>query len=152
MGSVTLPTAGVICIDANIVIYSVEKHPRYCPVLRPLWTAVGVGLARVLISELALLETLIAPYRAKDQPLVADYENFFLLPGIEPVPMTPSILREAAKLRAQLSTLRSPDAIHAATALGRSAHAFVTNDFGFRAIPNLQVVVLDDVIASAASP
>lgn len=27
MGTMTLPASGVLCIDANIVIYTVEKHP-----------------------------------------------------------------------------------------------------------------------------
>ena len=35
MGTMTLPASGVLCIDANIVIYTVEKHPRYSSVLRP---------------------------------------------------------------------------------------------------------------------
>ena len=43
MGTMTLPASGVLCIDANIVIYTVEKHPRYSSVLRPLWSSVTAG-------------------------------------------------------------------------------------------------------------
>ena len=152
MGSVALPTAGLICVDANVVIYSVKKHPRYSLLLRPLWAAETAGQARVLVSELALLETLVAPYRANDQELAANYEDFLLLPGIEPAPITSAVLRSAARLRSQLPRLRSPDAIHAATALERGVGSFVTNDVGFRTIPGLNVVVLDDVIAPPAAP
>ena len=135
-----------------MVIYTIEKHPRYSPVLRPLWSAVAAGQVRVVVSEFILLETLVGPYRANDPQLVADYEMFLRLPGVELVPVSPLILREAARLRSQLPRLRSPDAIHAATALSRQATSLLTNDFGFRNIPSLNVIVLDDIIASSAAP
>ena len=152
MGSVALPTTGLVYVDANVVIYTVEKHPRYSPVLRPLWSAVAAGQARVVVSEFILLETLVGPYRANDSQLVADFETFLRLPGIELVSVSPLILREAARLRSQWPRLRSPDAIHAATALSRQATSLLTNDFGFRNIPSLNVIVLDDVITSSATP
>jgi predicted nucleic acid-binding protein len=51
-----------------------------------------------------------------------------------------------ADLRATLNSLRTPDAIHAATA--RSCHStlVITNDFAFRQIPGLPVVILDDLL------
>ena len=151
MGSVALPTTGLVYVDANVVIYTVEKHPRYSPVLRPLWSAVSAGQARVVVSELILLETLVGPFRANDSQLAADYESFLGLPGFELVPVSSTILCEAARLRAQWPRLRSPDAIHAATALNRGAASLLTNDFGFRNIPGLNVIVLDDVLAASAT-
>lgn len=50
MGSVAIPTTGLVYVDANVVIYTVEKHPRYSPLLRPLWSAVTAGQARVWSS------------------------------------------------------------------------------------------------------
>ena len=152
MGSVALPTTGLVYVDANVVIYTVEKHPKYSPVLRPLWSAVAAGQARVLVSELILLETLVGPYRANDSQLAADYETFLRLPGLELVAVSPSILREAARLRSQSPHVRSPDAIHAATATSRQATCLLTNDLGFRNIPGLNVIVLDDVLATAVTP
>jgi hypothetical protein len=35
MGSLILPTSGPVYADAQIFIYSVEKHPTYAPALRP---------------------------------------------------------------------------------------------------------------------
>ena len=152
MGSIALPTTGLVYVDANVVIDTVEKHPRCSPVLRPLWNAVAAGHARVVVTELILLETLVGPYRANDPQLAADYETFLRLPGLELVAVSPSILREAAGLRSQWPRLRSPDAIHAATALSRQATCLLTNDFGFRNILCLNVIVLDDVLAAAPTP
>ena len=56
MGTMTLPASGVLCIDANIVIYTVEKHPRYSSVLRPLWSSVAAGQVYIVVSELVLHE------------------------------------------------------------------------------------------------
>ena len=58
MGSLILPSFGPVYADAQIFIYSVEKHPTYAPVLRPLWEAVARGDLEVVSSELTLLETL----------------------------------------------------------------------------------------------
>ena len=84
--------------------------------------------------------------------LADDYETFLRLPGLELVAVSRAILREAARLRSQWPRLRSPDAIHAATALSRGATSLVTNDFGFRNIPGLNVILLDDLLAASAAP
>ena len=145
MGSVTLPDSGVIAVDANIVIYTVEKHPKYSPLLRPLWESVTAGKMLVVISELILLETLVGPYRAGLGQLAADYETFLSFPGIQLVPISPAILRAAAEMRAKVPKLRSPDAIHAATALYQNASCFLTNDLGFRNIAGFDVILIDEL-------
>ncbi len=35
MGTLTLPASGLVYLDANPVIYTVEKHPVYGPLLQP---------------------------------------------------------------------------------------------------------------------
>jgi predicted nucleic acid-binding protein len=60
------------------------------------------------------------------------------------LPITQSILRVGAQLRATTS-LKTPDAIHGATAMQAGCALFVTNDRRFRNIAGLSVVVLDDL-------
>jgi predicted nucleic acid-binding protein len=57
------------------------------------------------------------------------------------------VLRSAARLRSTVSKLRTPDAIHAASALADRVGLLVTNDPVFRTVPGLTVEMLDDVIA-----
>jgi predicted nucleic acid-binding protein len=45
-------------------------------------------------------------------------------------------------------TLKTPDALHAATALETACVLFVTNDKGFRRVPGINVAVLSEVAAS----
>jgi predicted nucleic acid-binding protein len=57
-----------------------------------------------------------------------------------------TILREAARLRAIKTGLRTPDAIHAATALLNPPDMFLTNDPDFRKVPGLPVTLLSDLL------
>jgi predicted nucleic acid-binding protein len=145
MGSLSLPPSGPVYGDAQIFIYSVEKHPIYAPLLRPLWESVARGDIEVVTSELTLLETLVGPLKRADSALETDYENFLVCPGIRLLPITAPILRAAARLRATLTSLRTPDAIHAATADACGSTLLVTNDTAFRRISGLALAILDDL-------
>jgi predicted nucleic acid-binding protein len=140
-----LPATGTVYADAQILIYTVENHPVYDPLLAPLWAAVVAGTLDVVSSALSLTETLVGPLKAGDAPRVAEFEQFFLRPGIRLVPISTAVLRRAAEVRAA-SRLRTPDAIHAATALLLGYPLFLTNDHGFRGLTGLPVQILDDLL------
>jgi len=147
MGSLTLPTTGTVYIETPALIYTVERHPRYELLMRPLWQAVQAQTIIAVSSELALLETWVMPMRQGDAALLAAYERLLLhTPQMHLLPITQTILREAARLRASIPGLRTPDALHAATALEAGCTLFVTNDIGFRRIPNLPLAILDEVL------
>jgi len=149
MGSLTLPASGLIYVETPAVIYTVEPHPVYAPLLRPLWLAAQARSLQVLTSELTLLETLVHPLRNQDSRLQAAYERLLLsTPEVRMEPITQDVLREAARLRAAIPGLRTPDALHAATALLAGCALFLTNDAGFRRVPGLPLAILDDVAAS----
>lgn len=149
MGSLNLPVGGTAYVETPAIIYTVESHPAYSPLLRPLWQAAQARSLHVVTSELTLLETLVIPLRNQDQALQAAYERLLLsTPEVRLLPLTLGVLREAARLRAAVPGLRTPDALHAATALLAGCTLFLTNDGGFRRIPGLPLVLLDDVLAS----
>jgi len=147
MGSLTIPANGLVYVDAQAVIYSVEKHPIYSPLLRPLWAAVKPGTLEVATSELTILECLVGPLKLGNVSVVVAFEQFFQLPGIRLLPITAAILRDAARLRADIGKLKTPDAIHAATAIQNRCVQLVTNDAAFRAIGSVPVIMLNDLIA-----
>ena len=124
-----------------------ERHPDYESLLLPLWTEADAGSLTVVTSELTLLETLVKPLRDNNQPLVDDYEKLLGATSISMRPIAANILRAAARIRATTS-IKTPDAIHAATALLHGCALIVTNDFGFQHVPRLPLAVLDDVIAA----
>jgi predicted nucleic acid-binding protein len=142
-----LPESSIVYVDTQILIYSVEKHPNYWSLLRPMWLKSATSDIQIISSELALLETLVAPLRNADSVLVTAYETLLLSTEMQLMPITRGILRQAAQLRAQ-TNLRTPDAIHAATAIAHGCSIFITNDYGFRRISSLPLVVLNDILAT----
>ena len=144
MGALTVPASGLVYFDANSVIYSVEKHPVYWPLLEPLWHAAKRRTIELVSSDLVLMETLVAPLKSGNTGLVYAYEQLFQQAQTRLFPITQPILREAARLRAT-TKLKTPDALHAATAQHASCVLFVSNDVGFRAVPGLPLVILDDL-------
>lgn len=144
MGSLILPPSGLVYADTSPLIYTVEKHADFYPLLQPLWMAVKNGQIEVVSSELALLETLVGPIKHNDAALSAMYEQVLAGSDIRLISITKDTLREAARLRAQ-TNLKTPDAIHAATALSAGCVQFITNDPAFRRVTALNLVVLSEV-------
>lgn len=144
MGTLSIPVSGLVYFDANSLIYTVEKHPVYGPLLQPLWQAAKAKTIEVVSSELALLETLVGPIKRGDITLENDFKQALLGTEMRLLPITQPILWAAARLRAT-TKLKTPDALHAATALESGCVLFVTNDVGFRAVANLPLVLLDDL-------
>lgn len=145
MGSLTLPASGVLYVDTAPVIYTVERHADYEPLLLPLWAALDAGTLEVVTSELTLLEVLVKPLRDHNQALVQDYEKLLTATRLKTLPVTASILREAASIRA-VANLKTPDAIHAATARSAGCAQFITNDTDYRSLTSLPVIILQEVI------
>jgi predicted nucleic acid-binding protein len=146
MGQLNIPPSAVVYVDTAIVIYSVEFNPDYWQLLQPLWAKLLTNEISIVSSELTLMECLIVPLRNGNTLLVDTYEQL-LSSQVSLVSISQTILKNAAQLRATTS-LRTPDAIHAATALSQGCTVFLTNDSGFRNVPNLSVVILSEVLAS----
>lgn len=146
MGRLTLPTSGMVYVDAQIVIYSTDNHPAYATICAPLWQVIAPAV--IVSSELTLLETLVAPIRSGNTQLALKRESLWIQPNTRLLPITQEILKDAARLRATMPSLKTPDSIHAATALYHSCTLFITNDRGFRNVPGLPLMMLDDVLMS----
>lgn len=127
MGSLNLPPSGVVYLDTAPVIYSIEKHTDYSELLDPLWAASESGQVQIVSSELILLETLIGAIKRNDQQLIADYDRVLTASEMNLIPISVALLRDAARLRATIN-LKTPDAIHAATALDSGCVQLITND------------------------
>jgi predicted nucleic acid-binding protein len=147
VGTLILPSAGLVYLDANGVIYSVERHPVYWTLLQPLWQAARGTTLEIVSSDLTLMEAMIGPLKSGNTVLANTYELLFQQAQTRLLPITQPILRRAAQLRAT-TKLKTPDAVHAATALETGCALFVSNDIGFRGVPHLPLVILDDLLTS----
>lgn len=145
MGQLSFPPAAKVYLDTAPVIYSVEKHADYWQILLSLWQSLKAREIEIFTSELTLLETLVQPIKQNNQTLVSAYESLLTATDINLLPISLDVLREAANRRAS-QNLKTPDAIHAATAFSANCAYFVTNDSGFKRLSNIQTVVLSDLI------
>jgi predicted nucleic acid-binding protein len=147
VGALTLPTSGTVYLDANCFIYSVERIDPFRQLLDTLWQAVSSGQITVVTSELTLLEVLVKPLKEGDETTAAMFRIILRhSPDVQMLPITQAVLEEAANLRAT-TNLKTPDALHAATALLNGCMLFVTNDGAFRKSSNLTVAVLSEIVS-----
>ena len=114
-----------IYLDACIVIYFVEKHPDFAVKIEALINKLG-GNDMLCYSPLTRLECLVKPLRTNDKVLKGHFESFF--EAQEMLEITADVFDEAAQLRADFNALKTPDAIHLATALHYQCDEFWTND------------------------
>ena len=145
MGSLALPSSGSVYLDAVGFIYSVERIEPFCSLLQPIWQAAQSGRIEIVASELVILETLVKPIRDHDTTLQDSFRELLRSREVELVPTTSSIWKRAAHIRATTG-LKTPDAIHAASALAAKANLLVTNDSHFRRISAPPVVILSDLV------
>lgn len=133
-------------LDTAPLIYFIEKHPKYLPLVYPFFDAMQQGEVRVVTSALTLTEVLVHPYRRNDRDLARQYSRILLnAPNLTLLTISPEIADEAARIRAAHG-LKTPDSIQIATALAGKATAFLTNDAEIAAIPGLQIIVLDNLL------
>lgn len=146
MGRLVLPPSGNVYVDANCIIYSLEKITPYAERLRPIWEGAAAGSIRVVSSEVTLLETLVRPLKERNRRLEQFLLAFLLKSNeVRLVPVDVEVLLRAAAVRAETG-LKTPDAIHAATALASGCKMFLTNDRDFQRVRDLQVIVLSEVV------
>ena len=145
MGTLTLPDEGVVYLDANGLIYSVERIEPYRALLNPMWQAAQEGQVTVVSSGLTVVESLVKPLRDGNEEIEAQYREVFEASVFGILDMPLAVFELAAQIRAN-AQLKMADALHAATALHAGCDLFVTNDTDFRRVPALPTVVLDDLL------
>ena len=135
-------------LDTAPLIFYIEDHPIYADLLDPFFEAAKAGEIRIVTSILTLLEVLVHPLKRGDESLAHQYNDILLSsPHIFTIPVTPATAQAAAELRAS-SNLKTPDAIHLATAIHQHADAFLTNDRDFSGVKSLSILKVMDLQSS----
>jgi predicted nucleic acid-binding protein len=134
-----------IALDTVVFVYFLERHIRHFSGIKQLFHRIEKGQINGFMSSLVYTELLIPAYRAGRSDLAMqtfNYLNHF--PNLDTISVSPPISREAARMRATYG-LRTPDAIHAATALHQKADLILTNDKHFNRIhTEIPIAFLDE--------
>ena len=147
MGELVISSGSKVYVDTAVLIYTLEENTDYFDLLKPLWIKFQAQEIELISSELILMEVLVLPLRNNNESLISDYEQLLLNSAMQLIPINQFILRQAANLRAT-NSLKTSDAIHAATAMAVNCDLFITNDRGFRNLAELPVVILTEVLTS----
>jgi predicted nucleic acid-binding protein len=132
-------------VDTAPFIYFTERRAGYVDKMRSIFRLVFDGDMAILVSTIILPEILAKPLRESDDKLVTAYRSiFYKTQGITLSPVSSSIADRAADLRARYN-LKTPDALHIATAIDAGCQAFLANDLDLRRVKEIQVLALDDL-------
>ena len=140
-------SAKLIALDTSPIVYHLEDNPAYASRVLPVFLSIERGEKRATASSLALLEILVAPYRVRDEARRAHLLGLLVsFPNLAWVSVDLSVADRAAFLRARYD-LRTPDAIHLASALASHADLFLTNDRRLRRVKEIPVVLVEELAA-----
>jgi predicted nucleic acid-binding protein len=133
---------GPLGVDTAIFIYFIEEHPKFLPLIEPLFHAVDEGRLEMITSSLTLLEVLVVPYRTGDHLLATRYESILARSrGVHIADISRDHLRAAAQLRANTG-VKTPDSLQLVAALAGGCTAFLTNDRALPSIPGMRLLQL----------
>jgi predicted nucleic acid-binding protein len=139
-------TGQTVGLDTAPLIYFIENHPLYYPLVGPFFAAVERGEIKVVTSTLTLAEVLVRPYRHGNEALAREYSDILLRArNVTTFPVSSEIAAEAARLRA-MHGIRTPDAIQLATAHKSYAGSFLTNDEDLEKAAELQMLLLKRMV------
>lgn len=148
MGSLSQALQGQkVYLDTNIFIYALEGAEPWAAILREVFSSLEAGEWQAVSSNLSVAECLIQPFALSREDLVRIYRAALSQSThLTMVPLHEEILVSAARLRAQ-HKFKLPDALHIATALDQGCTAMLTNDAGFRKMPEVKCLLLSEWIS-----
>lgn len=134
-----------VYIDTNILIYLFEGFEEYLPLLQELAQCVDNNDITLLTGEVTLAEILVMPFKKDDTGAINLYTKALNdRKFIELVPTTQKVYIKTAFLRATLSSMKTPDSIHVASAMVGKADIFITNDQGIKTPKGIEKLLLSD--------
>lgn len=113
-----------IYLDSCVVIYLVEEHPTFAPDIESRLAQHSDAVLHV--SSLTEMECLVMPLRTQNQLLIEKFRNWF--GTVTVLSNERGIFQQAAQIRADHKSLKTPDAVHLTTALHYGCDEFWTND------------------------
>jgi predicted nucleic acid-binding protein len=134
----------MIYADSGVVMRWVEGTEPVRDPIETRWRQLP-SVDRVFVtSRIARLECRCKPLRERHDDLLRLYDIFFVGKEVDVWEVDAAVVETATELRADVG-LKTPDAIHAATALLAGVASFWTTDARFSKCPGLTVEVFGAV-------
>ena len=136
-----------VFLDTAPVIYFIEAHPQFGPLVKKVVELMNENRIQAFTSVLTLAEVLPKPVETKNAALIEKFK-IYLKNGqnLTLLPITEIISESAGVLRGKYPHLKTVDAVQIAAALDVGADAFLTNDKKLSMIKELKILILNEYI------
>lgn len=132
-------------VEAAPLVYYVEENPTYAERMDAVVAFIENTPIEAISSVITLTEVLTHPMRIGQTSLEQEYRDILLHSNsFRLLQVTAAIAENAAQLRARYN-LRTPDALHTATAIDARCDAFLTNDLGLKRVQEIDILLLDEL-------
>jgi predicted nucleic acid-binding protein len=131
----------MIYLDANVIIRLIEgAAPIRAPIELRLAATRGVAAAWAT-STLSRLECRCKPLKLSNAALLSIYDGLFIAVELVTLKIDDAVIEKATELRAGLN-VKTPDAIHLASAIVAGASTFLTGDQNLARCQEVKVEIL----------
>ena len=131
-----------------VFVYRFEAPSPLAALAQQVLDAVETAAVAAVTSEITIMEMMIRPFQLGRPDIAAGYEDLLTsFPNLTIAPLARVAIRRAAELRARYG-LQALDSLQVAACITSGATAFVTNDLRLRRVADLDMIILDDFLAS----
>jgi predicted nucleic acid-binding protein len=146
--SETLEGIKAIFLDTAPVIYFIEAHHQFGPLVKQVVELMNENRIQAVTSVLTLSEVLPKPVETGNVELAQKFKTYLKNgPNLTLLAIDETIGEIAGVLRGKYPYLKTVDAVQIATALDAEADAFLTNDKKLSGIKEIKVIILSDYLA-----
>jgi len=132
----------IVALDTSVFIYLLEDHPSYAERAARVLREVRDGKCSGVFASVGMIELLTGPKKEGRYDIAVQYERHIAsFPHLVVAPLSERVIWLASDMRAQYD-LRTPDAVHIATAIDMDADVFLTNDKALRKVREVSVEML----------
>jgi predicted nucleic acid-binding protein len=129
-------------LDASAIIYMVETPSPFTAATQEcVQQHTSQPGGRLLTSRLSRLECRVPHVREKNATRLAEYDDFFTAEEIDVADVSAGVIERATDLRARYG-LKTPDALHLATAIEYGAGTVLTGEPAWKRCKEVDVVVV----------
>ncbi len=136
-----------VFIDTAPIIYFIEAHPQYGPLVRDFINAFEKKKARIFSSVITIAEVLPKPLQLGKKELASKFIEFLKNgENLSLIEISADIAEKAGQLRGKYPKLKALDAIQLASAIMNEVDAFLTNDVILKQVSEIKIVLLRDFL------
>lgn len=135
-----------IALDSAVFIYFLENNPKFGGMSEAIFELAENDKLKIACSLLISIEVLTGYRKVKDE--VAEHKFKSILKdfsNIEIHDFPEKLVNQTANLRVKYN-IKTPDAIHLATAIEHKADFFITNDKQLKNVKEIKVLYLGDYL------